>query len=69
VVVSFGQPPGQVRGGRDRGDAVEPVLEGLRAGSFDRGRIHARGVERAELLVGGLGVGGCGGGESLDDAA
>src|SRR5207237_8846483 len=54
---------------RDRGDAVEPVLEGFCACFLRRGRIHARGVEGAELLVGGLRIRGRGGGEALDDGA
>src|SRR5207237_7966675 len=47
----------------------EPVLEGLRAGFLRRGRIHARGVEGTELLVGGLRIRWRGGGEALDDGA
>src|SRR5205823_3331868 len=69
VVVSFGQSPGEVGGRPDRGDAVEPVLEGLRAGSLRRGRIHAGGVEGAELLVGGPRIRWRGGGEPLGDGA
>src|SRR5207237_7868233 len=69
VVVAPGERAREVRGRRDRGDAVELVLERLCAGPLGPRGIHARRIEGAELLVRRLWCSGRARCEAIDDAA